>query len=429
MQIVRNPAQTKPCVLVLGMFDGVHRGHQKLLITGNALAEAEGLPLRVCTFSPHPLAVLCPDKAPRMLTTLPERARFMLGFGVDTLCVFPFTRALADEPPEDFVRRMARTFRPRHVVVGFNNTFGRGGRGDGALLTAMGRELGFTTHIVPAVELDGSPVSSTRIRALLAQGDIHGATRLLGHAYTLSGRVMDGKHIGRTMGYPTANVDAPVRKALPAFGVYACYLTVEGRRRLHGCTHAVIADRIVAATYLCAAAGTGGDICLKDVEPAHLSTVTAALSQAGCRITWDENSLRLQSSGALRSVSPVRTSPYPGFPTDAQAVLMAALLRGSGTTVFVENMFESRYRHVPELRRMGADIRCEGKVAVVCAVEKLHAAQVHATDLRGGAALIVAALQAQGITQVGQLHHIQRGYAHITADLLQLGAGIRQEDT
>ena len=230
MQIVRNPAQTKPCVLVLGMFDGVHRGHQKLLITGNALAEAEGLPLRVCTFSPHPLAVLCPDKAPRMLTTLPERARFMLGFGVDTLCVFPFTRALADEPPEDFVRRMARTFRPRHVVVGFNNTFGRGGRGDGALLTAMGRELGFETHIVPAVELDGSPVSSTRIRALLAQGDIHGATRLLGHAYTLSGWVMDGKHIGRTMGYPTANVDVPAHKALPAFGVYACYLTVEGRR-------------------------------------------------------------------------------------------------------------------------------------------------------------------------------------------------------
>ena len=153
----------------------------------------------------------------------------MLGYGVDELCVFPFTHALADEPPEDFVRRMTETFQPRHVVVGFNNTFGQGGRGNGALLTGMGRQLGFATHIVPAVELDGSPVSSTRIRALLAQGDIHGATRLLGHAYTLSGRVMDGKHIGRTMGYPTANVDVPLNKALPAFGVYACYLTVEGR--------------------------------------------------------------------------------------------------------------------------------------------------------------------------------------------------------
>ena len=228
MRILRNPARTSPCVLVLGMFDGVHRGHQQLLMTGNALAEAEGITLRVCTFSPHPLAVLCPDKAPKMLTTLPERARFMLGYGVDSLCVFSFTRAMADEAPEDFVRRMVRTFQPRHVVVGFNNTFGQGGRGDGALLTAMGRELGFSTHIVPAVELDGAPVSSTRIRGLLAQGDIHGATRLLGHAYTLSGRVMDGKHIGRTMGYPTANVDVPQRKVLPAFGVYACYLTVEG---------------------------------------------------------------------------------------------------------------------------------------------------------------------------------------------------------
>lgn len=229
MRIVCNPARTEPCVLVLGMFDGVHRGHQRLLITGNALAEAAGIPLRVCTFSPHPLAVLRPDRAPRMLTTLPERARFMLGFGVDELCVFPFTRALADELPEDFVRRMTQTFRPKHVVVGFNNTFGQGGRGNGALLTAMGRELGFETHIVPAVELDGAPVSSTRIRALLTLGDIHGATRLLGHVYTLSGRVMDGKHIGRTMGYPTANVDVPRNKALPAYGVYACYLTVEGR--------------------------------------------------------------------------------------------------------------------------------------------------------------------------------------------------------
>ena len=98
-------------------------------MTGNALAEAEGIPLRVCTFSPHPLAVLCPDKAPKMLTTLPERARFMLGYGVDSLCVFSFTRAMADEAPEDFVRRMVRTFQPRHVVVGVDNTLARAGAG------------------------------------------------------------------------------------------------------------------------------------------------------------------------------------------------------------------------------------------------------------------------------------------------------------
>ena len=228
MHIWVDPKQTDPCVLVLGMFDGVHRGHQRLLAVGNQLAQEEALPLRVCTFEPHPLAVLCPDKAPPMLTTLPERARCMLGFGVSDLCVLPFTQALAQEEPEDFLQRMAAAFRMRHVVAGFNNTFGRRGRGDGELLRRMGGTLGYQAHIVPAVEIDGAPVSSTRIRRLLQAGEIAQANRLLGHAYTLSGRVGQGKHIGRTMGYPTANVDVPPRKALPAYGVYACYLTVEG---------------------------------------------------------------------------------------------------------------------------------------------------------------------------------------------------------
>ena len=204
---------------------------------------------------------------------------------------------------------------------------------------------------------------------------------------------------------------------------------VVGKRRLHGCDHQVIADRIVAATYLSAAAGAGGDICLQEVDPTHFSTVTSVLAQAGCRITCDETSVRLQSDRPLRGISPVRTSPYPGFPTDAQAVVMAALLRSQGTSVFVENMFENRYRHTAELRRMGADIRPEGRVAVVCGTQKLHAARVDSTDLRGGAALVVAGLQAEGITAVGEIHHIQRGYADIVGDLSQLGAAIRRENT
>ncbi|MBR5217151.1 MAG: UDP-N-acetylglucosamine 1-carboxyvinyltransferase [Oscillospiraceae bacterium] len=212
-------------------------------------------------------------------------------------------------------------------------------------------------------------------------------------------------------------------------GAGSSTVTVTGGRRLHGCEHQVIADRIVAATYLAAAAGAGGDICLKDVQPRHLTTVTAALQQAGCRITGDENTLRLESRGKLHSIPLVRTAPYPGFPTDAQAVLMAALLCSRGTTVFVENMFENRYRHVAELRRMGADVRPEGRVAVVCGVERLRGAQVHATDLRGGAALVVAGLQAEGTTQVGTIHHIQRGYADIVGDLSQLGAEICRQDT
>lgn len=209
-------------------------------------------------------------------------------------------------------------------------------------------------------------------------------------------------------------------------GAGSSTVIVEGGRKLHGCRHRCIGDRIAAATYLSAAAAAGGDVTLRGVDYRHLSTVTTALRQAGCRVCSDENLIRLQSRGLLQGVCPVRTSPYPGFPTDAQAVLMAALLRARGTTVFVENMFQSRYRHVDELRRMGADIRLEGRVAVVCGVPRLCGAAVRCTDLRGGAALVVAALQADGVTQVEELHHIKRGYSDLAGDLARLGAAIQE---
>lgn len=227
MRIMRNPAKAGPCVLVLGMFDGVHRGHQALLMAGLALAQREHLPLHVCTFEPHPLRVLRPDSAPSLLTTLTERAQLMAGFGVDGLCVTSFTRAMANQPAEDFMADMAAIYQPRHVVCGFNFNFGRGGEGSGESLRRFGEAHGFGVTVVPEVTIGGATVSSTRIRGLLQKGDMREATRLLGHAYTLSGRVMDGKHIGRTMGYPTANVDIPAGKVLPAYGVYACWLFVE----------------------------------------------------------------------------------------------------------------------------------------------------------------------------------------------------------
>ena len=124
----------------------------------------------------------------------------------------------------------------------------------------------------------------------------------------------------------------------------------------------------------------------------------------------------------------MQTTPYPGFPTDCQAIFMAALLQSRGTTVFVENIFQSRYRHVPELIRMGADIRTEGRVAVVCGVERLHGAEVVATDLRGGAALVTAGLAAEGITTVQGVGHIHRGYEELPAHLRALGAHITEEN-
>lgn len=225
MQILWNPGALPPCVLVLGMFDGVHRGHQALLMAGLALKEKTGLPLNVCTFEPHPMRVLRPGGAPPLLTTLTERARLMAGFGVDHLCILPFSAETAAETPEEFMAMLARVYQPRHVVCGFNYSFGHLGAGNADSL----RAFGFQVTVVPEVVLGGETVSATRIRGLLARGDIRQAARLLGHSYTLCGRVTDGKHLGRTMGYPTANVAIPAGKALPAFGVYACWMQVDRR--------------------------------------------------------------------------------------------------------------------------------------------------------------------------------------------------------
>ena len=203
---------------------------------------------------------------------------------------------------------------------------------------------------------------------------------------------------------------------------------IRGGRPLHGGTYTVIPDRIAAATYLCAAVSAGGDIFLRGAREAHLSTVTAALREAGCAITADSSGIACRCGGRLNAPRPIRTAPYPGFPTDAQAIVMAALLRCRGAAVFEENLFSSRYRHVDELARMGADIRTSGRVAVVLGVERLHGAAVRSTDLRGGAALCVAALTAEGETVVSDIAHIDRGYQSLEQDLTALGAEIRRAE-
>ena len=191
--------------------------------------------------------------------------------------------------------------------------------------------------------------------------------------------------------------------------------------------HRVMPDRIAAATYLCAAAAAGGDVLLTDAVPAHIETVCAALRQMGCAVVAGSSSVRLRRSGAMRACRPVVTKPYPGFPTDAQALLMAASLRADGTSVFVENIFENRFRHVAELRRLGADIRTEGRVAMVTGVRRLTGAPLTACDLRGGAAMVVAALAAEGESTVRDSGHIERGYDRLVETLRALGADVRRE--
>ena len=203
-------------------------------------------------------------------------------------------------------------------------------------------------------------------------------------------------------------------------------IAIRGGAPLHPAEYRVMGDRIAAATYLCGAAAAGGEIEVTGIAPDTLTAVLACLEEAGCNLHTGPERVAITCAGPLRGISPVRTAPYPGFPTDAQAVLMAALAGGEGATLFVENIFDSRYRHVDELRRMGADIQIAGRAAMVSGVGRLRGAGLRSPDLRGGAALVVAALGAEGTSQVSGLRHIKRGYQGLDKNLRALGADIHE---
>lgn len=186
----------------------------------------------------------------------------------------------------------------------------------------------------------------------------------------------------------------------------------------------IIPDRIAASTIACATAAVGGNVEMRGVAPEHFSTVLYFLNEAGCDIISNNRSVRVKSTGHLKAPGEIITEPYPGFPTDAQPVLMAALLKAEGRTVITENIFENRYRQVPELRRLGADIVTQGRRAEIWGVDCLHGTALNATDLRGGAAMIVAGLSADGETVIFDDGHITRGYDRFDARLRALGADI-----
>ena len=203
-------------------------------------------------------------------------------------------------------------------------------------------------------------------------------------------------------------------------------VVIEGVEKLHGAQHRVIPDRIEAATYMAAAAITGGRLVLRNAENEHLRPVISAFEESGCAVRYKRNALILEAPERLEPVKFIRTMPYPGFPTDAQAIVMAMTTVAKGSSVFVETIFDSRFKHAWELARLGAKIKTEGRVAVVDGVERLFGAQVESTDLRGAAALIVASLAAEGKTVVGALKHLDRGYENFEEGLRSLGACIRR---
>ena len=201
---------------------------------------------------------------------------------------------------------------------------------------------------------------------------------------------------------------------------------IDAVSKAHGTEHRVIPDRIAALTYLSCVAATGGDVLIRNTDSRHYQTVIPFFERAGCSITDDADTVRIKMNRRPFALRDIRTMPYPGFPTDAQATMMATAAVARGTSVIVENIFEGRFKHVGELVRMGAEIRVEGKVAIVDGVESLYGTAVDCPDLRGGAALVVAGLAAKGITEISSLMHIDRGYERIEECLKDVGADIER---
>ena len=203
-------------------------------------------------------------------------------------------------------------------------------------------------------------------------------------------------------------------------------ITIRGVRRLRGAEHRVIPDRIETATYALAAAVTGGDVTLRNCNPAHLSAVLDKMREAGVRLDPGRNTLRVRPAKQLRSVD-ITTMPHAGFPTDVQAQMMVLMLKSPGISIITERIFESRFMHVNELARMGAGISIEGPSAIVKGGLPLSGADVMASDLRASAALVLAGMAARGVTRVNRVYHIDRGYEDIDGKLRALGANISRE--
>ncbi len=202
-------------------------------------------------------------------------------------------------------------------------------------------------------------------------------------------------------------------------------IRIQGVDKLHGCTHAVVADRIECGTFLCAVAATGGDVVLKHGRADHLDAVIDKLREAGVTVQAVDGGIRVSASGRLKAQS-FRTTEYPGFPTDMQAQFMAFNAISEGSVKVTETIFENRFMHVPEMQRMGAHIQTDGKVAVIEGVAKLSGATVMATDLRASASLVIAGLVAEGETLIDRIYHLDRGYDRMEAKLRGIGADIER---
>lgn len=201
-------------------------------------------------------------------------------------------------------------------------------------------------------------------------------------------------------------------------------ITINGVEKLNGTSHNIMPDRIEAGTFLCVAAGTGGEIILKNVNSHDLDAVLNKLEECGCVIECKKNLIYLIAPKKLKQIE-IKTTVYPGFPTDLQQIFSAMLLKASGTSIIVENIFENRYKYISELRKMSPKIVQDGRVSIITGKRKLQSAEVSCTDLRGGAAIVLAALMAKGTSKIHKIEHILRGYENFDVKLRSIGAQIK----
>lgn len=204
-------------------------------------------------------------------------------------------------------------------------------------------------------------------------------------------------------------------------------IRIKGVEKLGGCEHSIIPDRIEAGTFMVAAAITGGDITVDNVITSHIKPAIAKLREAGCQVIENGDSVRVIAPEKLKPID-IKTLPYPGFPTDLQPQFMAMMMVSEGTSVAIETVFENRFMHVDELKRMGADVKIDGRSAIIQGVKNFTAAPVKATDLRAGAALILAGLVSEGVTEIGDIYHIDRGYEDVEEKFSGLGAKIYRKE-
>lgn len=272
----------------------------------------------------------------------------------------------------------------------------------------FGKIICETEKIIPSeISLDFPSVGATEnimLAAVLSDGE----TKIINAA--MEPEIVDLQNFLNKMG---AKID----------GAGSNVIKIRGVKNLKDVSYNVMPDRIEAGTLLCAAAITGGEITLKKVNASHITPVLNKLAEAGCTIKLRENEIKLKAPKRLKAVD-VKTMPYPGFPTDMQAIIGTVLSIATGTSIIVENIFENRYKYTGELQKMGAKINVEGKTAIIKGVKKLYGAKVRATDLRGGASLVLAGLVAKGTTNVENVEYILRGYENLDGKLKNLGAEI-----